>query len=61
MPRNYREQADGETVRLGAWISQQRVKAGELSLQKARSCPPWTCAGRSERPRARYAGGLAAE
>ncbi|MFJ8844958.1 hypothetical protein ACIRFF_18855 [Streptomyces cyaneofuscatus] len=46
MPRSHREQADGETVRPGAWISQQRVKAGKLSLQKARSCPPWTCAGR---------------
>ncbi|MCI4084276.1 hypothetical protein MRQ86_28990 [Streptomyces sp. MMS21 TC-5] len=40
------EQPAGETVRPGAWISQQRVKAGKLSLQQARSCPPWTCAGR---------------
>ncbi|MFG2175918.1 hypothetical protein ACGFMO_31895 [Streptomyces niveus] len=42
MPRSHREQADGETVRPGAWISQQRVKARKLSLQQARSCPPWT-------------------
>ncbi|WP_432075773.1 helicase associated domain-containing protein [Streptomyces wuyuanensis] len=34
VPRSHREQADGETVRPGTWISQQRVMAGKLSLQR---------------------------
>ncbi|MFE6713960.1 Helicase associated domain protein [Streptomyces sp. NPDC057695] len=34
VPRNHTEQVDGEEVRLGAWISQQRVKAGKLSVQR---------------------------
>ncbi|MFI7359569.1 Helicase associated domain protein [Streptomyces avidinii] len=34
VPRSHTEEVDGEAVRLGAWISQQRVKAGKLSLQR---------------------------
>ncbi|KPI30558.1 helicase-associated protein [Actinobacteria bacterium OV450] len=34
VPRSHVEQVDGEAVRLGAWISQQRVKAGKLSVQR---------------------------
>ncbi|MFD3539597.1 Helicase associated domain protein [Streptomyces sp. NPDC058662] len=32
--RSHTEEVDGESVRLGAWISQQRVKAGKLSVQR---------------------------
>ncbi|MEV7581646.1 DEAD/DEAH box helicase [Streptomyces erythrochromogenes] len=34
VPRSHTEEVDGEAVRLGAWISQQRVKAGKLSVQR---------------------------
>ncbi|MEU2454779.1 Helicase associated domain protein [Streptomyces sp. NPDC012765] len=34
VPRGHSEEVDGEAVRLGAWISQQRVKAGKLSIQR---------------------------
>ncbi|MFG2298482.1 Helicase associated domain protein [Streptomyces sp. NPDC048603] len=34
VPRSHTEEVDGETVRLGAWISQQRAKAGKLSVQR---------------------------
>ncbi|MFI8769476.1 Helicase associated domain protein [Streptomyces sp. NPDC053792] len=34
VPRSHTEEVDGEPVRLGAWISQQRVKAGKLSVQR---------------------------
>ncbi|MEW1699307.1 MULTISPECIES: helicase associated domain-containing protein [unclassified Streptomyces] len=34
VPRSHTEEVDGEAVRLGAWISQQRVKAGKLSAQR---------------------------
>ncbi|MFJ9823260.1 hypothetical protein ACIRSU_02665 [Streptomyces sp. NPDC101160] len=34
MPRSHREQADGETVRPGAWISPQQVKTGKLPPQR---------------------------
>ncbi|MCY0946319.1 DEAD/DEAH box helicase [Streptomyces antarcticus] len=34
VPRSHSEQVDGEAVRLGAWISQQRVKADKLSAQR---------------------------
>ncbi|MFD3728770.1 helicase associated domain-containing protein [Streptomyces sp. NPDC058671] len=34
VPRSHTEEVDGAVVRLGAWISQQRVKAGKLSVQR---------------------------
>ncbi|MER8236108.1 helicase associated domain-containing protein [Streptomyces sp. NPDC094049] len=34
VPRSHTEEAEGEAVRLGAWISQQRVKAGKLSARR---------------------------
>ncbi|MDH6544072.1 DEAD/DEAH box helicase [Streptomyces sp. SPB4] len=34
VPRSHTEEVDGEAVRLGAWISQQRAKAGKLSVQR---------------------------
>ncbi len=34
VPRSHSEEVDGEAVRLGAWISQQRAKAGKLSVQR---------------------------
>ncbi|MEU5108218.1 Helicase associated domain protein [Streptomyces sp. NPDC021354] len=34
VPRSHAEQVDGETVRLGAWVSQQRVKATTLSPER---------------------------
>ncbi|KOV18898.1 hypothetical protein ADK90_19430 [Streptomyces sp. XY413] len=34
VPRSHTEEVDGEAVRLGAWISQQRVKAGKLLVQR---------------------------
>ncbi|MFJ6354882.1 Helicase associated domain protein [Streptomyces sp. NPDC092046] len=34
VPRNHTEDVNGEPVRLGAWISQQRVKAGKLTVQR---------------------------
>ncbi|MEU2391903.1 Helicase associated domain protein [Streptomyces sp. NPDC007369] len=36
VPRSHSEPVDGEAVRLGAWISQQRVKAGKLSVQRVK-------------------------
>ncbi|WP_257153889.1 helicase associated domain-containing protein [Streptomyces lunaelactis] len=34
VPRSHTENIDGETVRLGAWVSQQRVKAAKLSPER---------------------------
>ncbi|MFE5711983.1 Helicase associated domain protein [Streptomyces sp. NPDC056501] len=34
VPRSHTEVVEGEAVRLGAWISQQRVKSGKLSVQR---------------------------
>ncbi|WP_329449119.1 Helicase associated domain protein (plasmid) [Streptomyces sp. NBC_01426] len=34
VPRSHTEEVDGEAVRLGAWISQQRARAGKLSAQR---------------------------
>ncbi|AJF70515.1 helicase (plasmid) [Streptomyces vietnamensis] len=34
VPRSHTEQVDDQAVRLGAWVSQQRVKAGKLPAQR---------------------------
>ncbi|MFE4206062.1 DEAD/DEAH box helicase family protein [Streptomyces goshikiensis] len=34
VPRSHTEEVDGEAERLGAWISQQRVRAGKHSVQR---------------------------